>query len=509
MNESTPKVSYEAIACNDGTTNHALLVTAYEKAQQIGFFDTIDRHLHVAMRTKQYSPLDKVKTLVASILIGCDHTKQINTELGAHESELAALFGLSTGRFPDQSGINRLLHRLTAASVDALRLAAFDLTLAHWRARTRALWLRLPGGRRVLVVDIDQRALVVRGKTFEFAEPGFFGRKRGRRGYQLSLMYLGGQVREVLDEFFDPGATYAGVRMHEMLERLGRLCDALEITRQDVLIRCDAQYGTPAIIAEIISAGFEYLIKGISPARAKKLMKVFGAEVRLEVARGSEPSEVRRVADAGWLEHTGKAVEGKVPRIRARTILGVWEHEVAAKGGRPGPTSRAKRRREGRERERVATMEYWLTSLEAEDLPAVVAVELYNARQTIEAYFKDEQQALGARHVRTKVWAGAAAFQWLVALSNNLLRWLQQEAWAGTVLEHLGLTRLVKEAMAIGGRIRRARQTVVVTLERRHPLVRCLLANWKPLMGPLHRRPTDAAAGSTTWMPPRLHVMGP
>src|SRR4051794_14225936 len=93
MNQCTPDVSYEAMACDDGSTRHALLVTAYGKALDVGLFDALDRHVRIRMRTRDYSPLDKFKTLIESILIGCDHTNAINTQLGAHEPELAALFG--------------------------------------------------------------------------------------------------------------------------------------------------------------------------------------------------------------------------------------------------------------------------------------------------------------------------------------------------------------------------------------------------------------------------------
>jgi hypothetical protein len=496
MNECTPDVSYSAMACADGSTRHALLVTAYKKALEVGLFDALDRHVHIQMRTRDYSPLDKFKTLVASILIGCDHTKAINTQLGAHEPELAALFGFRTGRFPDQSGINTLLRRCTPDSVEQVRQAGFDLLVAHSRARDRRAWLRLPGGRRMLLADIDQRGLEVRGKQFELAEDGFFGRKRSRRGYQLSLLYLGGQVREVLDEHLDPGSTYAGTRVVAMLSRLGQICDALSIARADVLVRADAQYGTPAIIAMIEAAGFAYLIKGLSAGRARTLMAQHGTGARFEVATSGEGGEIRRVADVGWLEHVGTPVEGERPKVRARTILGQWEHEVAARRGRPGPAGRAKRRREGTQRVRTVTAEYWLTNVAREDLPAVEAIRVYNGRQTIEAYFKDEQQALGARHVRTKVWGGAAVFQWLVALTNNLLRWLQQQEWAGTVLEEVGMTRLVKEGMAIGGRIERHGSTVLVTLERRHPLVRRLLTQWRALTG--------VAACGRTFAPTRV-----
>ena len=476
MRKSTPKVRLEATAFDDERTAHALLVPIYQKADELGLFERLGARLTIAMRTNDYTVLDKLKTLWASIVIGCSHTSHINTALGAHEPALAGVFGLA--RFPDQSGINRLLHRVTAESVEQVRQVAFDLLVRHSRARERARWLRLPGGRRVLVVDVDQRGVVVSSRRYELSEPAFFGTKRGRRGYRVTLAYAGGQIGEVFDEYFDPGATPPAARMPEVLEQLERVCRQWGIEPSDVLVRADAAYGTPAILSLIEAHGFEYVIKGLSPARAQALLREVGAEAVFE--RAGRGSEQRWVTDLGRVEHVGRS-PGR-PRVLARTLVGVWVHEVARGGTRPGPSSRRRREREGTARRRVATPESWMTSMGAEDLPADAAVEVYNARQTIEAYFKAEQQALGARHVRTHAWAGAALFQWLVAITNNVLRWVQQELFSATELEHYGLTRLTTEAMHVPGRVRRQALDIVVTLERRHPLVARLLTGWRRLL---------------------------
>jgi hypothetical protein len=211
-------------------------------------------------------------------------------------------------------------------------------------------------------------------------------------------------------------------------------------------------------------------------------MTMYGAQARFELVTGQETDEHRKAADLGTLEHVGVPSKGRCPRIQARTILCTWRHRQARTGPRPSAPSRAKRAREGVAPKWVVTPEVWFTNLEAEDLPVWAAVDIYNQRQTIEAYFKDEQQALGARHVRSRAFAGLAGFQWMVAITSNTLRWLQADAFAGTVLEEFGLTRLVKEAMAIPGQIRRDGPCLLVTLDSRHPLVRRLNASWTPLL---------------------------
>jgi DDE family transposase len=493
MEKSTPVVRLEAMAFDDEHTAHALLIPIYQKADELGLFERLGARVTIAMRANDYTWLDKLKTLWASIVIGCSHTSQINTLLGAQESALARVFGLE--RFPDQSGINRLLHRVTPESVAEVRQVAFDLLVRHSRARDRWRWLRLPGGRRVLIVDVDQRGVVVSSRRYELCERAFFGKKRGRHGYRVTLAYLGGQIGEVFDEYFDPGTTPPAARIRALLEQLTLVCRQWQIAPGDVLIRADAAYGTPAIVSLIAAHGFEYLIKGLSRGRAETLLRGVTPEAVFE--RTADGPEWRWVSDLGEVEHVGRSVGRE--RVLARTIVGAWVHEVAHGGKRPGPTSRRRREREGTARRRVATPEYWLTSVGAEDLPASACIEVYNARQTIEAYFKAEQQGLGARHVRTHAWAGAALFQWLVAITNNVLKWAQQELVAATELETAGITRLTKQALHVRGRVRRQAHQIIVTLERRHPLVARLLSGWRRLIVdvPPHAQPLPLRASPT------------
>lgn len=48
----------------------------------------------------------------------------------------------------------------------------------------------LANRRGVLPADIDQGAMVAQGEQFELATKGYFGDKRGRRGYQLSVAFI-------------------------------------------------------------------------------------------------------------------------------------------------------------------------------------------------------------------------------------------------------------------------------------------------------------------------------
>jgi hypothetical protein len=56
----------------------------------------------------------------------------------------------------------------------------------------------------------------VSSKNFELSSNGYFGKKRGRYSYQLTLAFIGGDLGEVLDEYFDPGNTPFAHRLPDL-----------------------------------------------------------------------------------------------------------------------------------------------------------------------------------------------------------------------------------------------------------------------------------------------------
>jgi hypothetical protein len=338
--------------------------------------------------------------------------------------------------------------------------------------------LRLANGSRLLAVDLDQRALTVSGKQYELASSGYFGRKRGKLGYQLSATFIGGGVNEVLDEYFDPGKTPIADRVEDLLRSLAQLCAEVGINPGEVMLRGDAQLGTPANIARIKARGFHFLFKGRSPNRAQVLAREVEAEtVFWRVENGAERLP-RWMADLGEREHRDESAASRGQVVTARTLL-LARQEWAARGKRPGKITRAKQ--VGQPRSKVVKLDYYLTDLSARQLPVGMLLPTYDDRVTIERYFCDEQYALGAKHVRTKHFAGAAFFEFLVATTNNLLRWLQHSAFRQTEIEQLGLGRLVRQAMRIPARLKRLGEKLIVELPQQHHLVRQLVKSWSEL----------------------------
>jgi hypothetical protein len=479
MPHSTPSLSFQATDEFADFTSHGLLLAAHDFASRLGFFKAIDSHLALRMKTRDYSWQSKLATLWASILVGCDHTVQINDALGAHERAAAAVFGLD--RFPDQSQINRLLHAFTPEHVANWRALHLHLLAKHSRARSRSLWARLANQQKVLFLDLDQRGLTVSSNRFELASKGYFSRKRSRTGYQLSLAFFGGQVGEVLDEYLDPGNTPAAARVDELLDSAIAFCGRARIRPDQVVVRGDAQYGTPEIIKKIEARGFNYLFKGVSSSRARALFARQSEDaVFLEIPNGAnrEPAFIR---DLGVLEHRHGRKRAAEHAVTARTTLLV-RHVWVQATRRAGPKERAERKAAGTDRRLEHRLDYFLTSLDEHHLPTERVLETYHDRSTVERYFYDEAYGLGARQVRTHHFAGQAVFQFLVATTNNLLRWMKHDLFKNTPVERMGICRLVRCAMQIPARIVRRGRKILVKLPDRHHLVRALATTWAQML---------------------------
>ena len=78
-------------------------------AERIGFLQVLREYFSVQMKTLDYTPCDKLHTLICSLAVGCTSTKDVNHKLRPYP--LGAQF-LGMSQFPEQSTLNRFLHGL-------------------------------------------------------------------------------------------------------------------------------------------------------------------------------------------------------------------------------------------------------------------------------------------------------------------------------------------------------------------------------------------------------------
>jgi len=242
------------------STGSAFLIAFQQHAAAMGFFRPIADRLRVKMKAVRYSVLQKGQTLVASILLGCPYTSSINHRL-VPDSVAAREWGME--RFPDQSQVNLFLNRMTAENVAQLEQAHQELLHSHSLLRSAAQ----------VVVDLDQTGLRVTSKKFERAEKGYFPRRRGARGYQLSaaLASAPGCEPEAIASHLDPGNVIGPTRLPDLL---GATLAVFKQPGQRLVIRLDAGYGNShATVDALLEAQVGFVLKWRDSRVAKKIVR--------------------------------------------------------------------------------------------------------------------------------------------------------------------------------------------------------------------------------------------
>lgn len=273
MKDTIQTIDYELADFSDYTPS-AFLVSALHWAEHQGFWQPFNRLLDVAMKSVVYTPLQKVQTLIASIMIGCQYNKDINCRLVPDEVA-ASLLGMA--RFPDQSQTNLLLRRMDEANLGELEAVHAEHLHQYERFVPSAHW------HGYLLVDIDQCGLIANGKSYELSRKGYFPRRRGERGYQMSAAWLGSS-RTTLGLRLDPGNTHCAARFREIVEGSERHCFTSGI-RRTVVYRVDGGYGTQPQIRWLLATNRLFIAKAATTrpqsGRAKWLL-IGGSELMEE-----------------------------------------------------------------------------------------------------------------------------------------------------------------------------------------------------------------------------------
>ena len=96
----------------------AWLVSLIQFANKLNFLDAF-RSFSLKMKSISYTNLNRLQTLIASIVMGCNYTNDINKKL---VPDIAAVKLLGMDKFPAQSQINRLLNRFDEANIDLTKI---------------------------------------------------------------------------------------------------------------------------------------------------------------------------------------------------------------------------------------------------------------------------------------------------------------------------------------------------------------------------------------------------
>jgi hypothetical protein len=123
--------------------------------------------VQIPVKTRDFSPYDKLVQVLFSVLAGCETLSEVNVRLKP-ETNLARLW--QWDRFADQSCLSRTLDALTLKQIDQVRGATAHI----WRSHSLAAqhdW------RGYLWLDFDLSGLPC-GKQAEESQKGYFSGKK-------------------------------------------------------------------------------------------------------------------------------------------------------------------------------------------------------------------------------------------------------------------------------------------------------------------------------------------
>ena len=394
--------------------------------ERVRFFDLFEQHFQVPGKTVDYTPLQKLQTLICSVAVGCEWTKDINHKLRPYP---AAAQWLGMEQFPDQSSVNRFLHQLGSQQRLQLELISEQLLQRF------GLWQLSPR----VDLDIDSTGLMVYGHTYEGIRKGYFPRQRGRRGYRLSLASTRHPAgSEILALFLDPANLSPAARFWDCLYQAAEVLGSLDRVG---LILADAACGSGPDIEALLDLNLSFIVKGFAPKTARK----FATQVA--PTQWESLDLFTRVCDLG-------------PQTISRCCHPVRTVLVELM------TQRFDRR----------YYSHLYTTLSPQQADAQQVFQSYNQRQAIEALIKSAKYGLSLKHLRTRSYEPIKNFLSLVAITFNLLSWFRYYFLTQLDLQDLGLCEITQKLMDIPAKCSYRGDQLVLKFPANHPFTSALAA---------------------------------
>lgn len=400
----------------------AWLASFLKFAEQISGFEPL-KLVQVKMKEIKYTVQQKLVTLICSIAIGCAYTSDVNDKL---VPDTVAPRMLDMLRFPDQSQLNVLLKKFTEGNIQQFKEVHHQLFQENSQSLNTF---------ETVVIDVDQSGLLANGKKFECAAKGYFPRKRGKQGYQMSAVFCG-STGETVTMYLDPGNTNSIKRLKDMLGDISiKYSEA--ITNNRLILRADSGYGSDDGVEMLKATKARFVVKGYSSQRAKNLAT--------KVKR-YEWEEIDEYVDVCELQ----------PQGNLRIIL----VRVLEKDG--------------------VKYTYLATNVPASDMSAKDLFHFYNGRQTIEAFIRTCKNTYGIKNLRTKCFFGIYGFLWLVFITHNMISWMKTTVFAETEFGELGVDSIVRKFGPISAEVTETHGHIDIKLPSLNKLARLFVEAMKP-----------------------------
>jgi hypothetical protein len=422
-------------------SGHASLCVLGKYLRHIGFFEPLEKRVHVQQKVLKYTPVQKLEMLFVGLLVGIKAVSHTSTTVRV-DVALTTAFGLPG--CADQSVIADTLDAATQADVADLAAALADLFERYSQARQHAF------EQEVLVLDVDLSPLPA-SRAAEGSDRGYMGRCRSKTGRKL-VRVRAAATGEIVWETVISARTVESLAVLQQAIQGAEALLGLQGDDQETLrkrarteIRLDSGWGSEAMLTWLLSRGYQVTGKFKSSGRVRKLVQ----GITQWQATSSPGREVAPVPKP--VEFVRPLTQYAV-RTPSKEYASGYYHAVVF-------TSRT-------------------------DLTMTQVVEHYDGRAGIEADLKGDKQGLGLATIRKQRLPAQMIVVFLMQLAHNVLVWARH--WlsaAAPRLHDYGIIRLIQQVWAIPGRLKLIDQQVrCIRLRPAHPRTRDVCKGFRPLL---------------------------
>ena len=422
-------------------SGHASLCVLGKYLRQIGFFEPLERRVHLEQKVLKYTPIQKLEMLFVGLLAGIKAVSHTATSIRV-DVALTAAFGLPG--CAEQSVLADTLDAASEADVADLQAAIAELFTLYSQAGQHSF------DQELLVLDVDLSPLPA-SKHAEGSERGYLGRSRSKTGRKLVRVRAAATGEIVWQTVISARSVENLPLLQEAIQAaealLGLMGDSEEAQRKRgrTEIRLDSSWGSEAIITWLLSRGYQVTGKFKSNGRVRKLVSGI-------TTWSATSSPGREVAEVPEPVEFVRPLQQYAVRTPSTEQASGYYHAIVF-------TSRT-------------------------ELSMQAVVDHYDGRAGMEADLKGDKQGLGLATIRKHRLTAQKIVILLMQLAHNVLlwarRWLSQ---AVPRLDDYGIVRLIQQVWAIPGRLKLIDQQVKrIRLRPEHPRTREVRRGFHPLL---------------------------
>jgi hypothetical protein len=422
-------------------SGHASLCVLGKYLRQIGFFDPVERRVHIEQKVLKYTPIQKLEMLFVGLLAGVKAVSQTATTVRV-DVALTAAFGLPG--CADQSVLADTLDAAQDADVADLGAALAELFAQYSQARQHAF------DKELLVLDVDLSPLPT-SKHAQGSERGYLGRSRSKTGRKLVRVRAAATGEIVWEAVISARTVESLPVLQEAIQAaehlLGLEGDSEEGQRKRARteIRLDSSWGGEAMITWLLERGYQVTGKFKSNGRVRKLVRGITA----------------------WLATSSPGREVAVVPHPVEFMRPLLQYGVRTPS-----------------KEHTSGYYHAVLFTSRTDLSMQEVVDHYDGRAGMEADLKGDKHGLGLATIRKHRLAAQKIVILLMQLAHNVLLWARR--WLSKAVPRLddyGIVRLISQVWAIPGRLKLTDQQVQrIRLRPAHPRARDVCRGFRPLL---------------------------